>query len=240
MRRRDSMSRFISLSSTNRTLGIPYSPRPYTREATGFQSDWRTANFSRLLKRPSRLKSALHGHLWPGTLFAEAKMTDSMSTVKGLARTLNLLIVLALLHSSPLLTAGLADDIAVVVRADTPVDDMSLSDIRKLLLGDRQFWNGTLRVTLLIREPGARERDVVLKNIYRMNEAEFRRYWIEKIFRAEAQTGPKIAYSNDMATQLVAAIPGSIAFVDASRIPKNLKELKIDGRLPGEKGYALK
>jgi hypothetical protein len=175
-----------------------------------------------------------------GTLFVEAKMTDSMSTVKGLARTLNLLIVLALLHSSPLLTAGLADDIAVVVRADTPVDDMSLGDIRKLLLGDRQFWNGTLRVTLLIREPGARERDVVLKNIYRMNEAEFRRYWIEKIFRAEAQTGPKIAYSNDMATQLVAAIPGSIAFVDASRIPKNLKELKIDGRLPGEKGYALK
>ena len=159
-----------------------------------------------------------------------------MGTVKGLARTFNPLIVLALLHSSPLLTAGLADDIAVVVRADTPVD----GDIRKIVLGDRQFWNGSLRVTLLIREPGARERDVVLKNIYRMNEAEFRRYWIEKIFRAEAQTGPKIAYSNDMATQLVAAIPGSIAFVDASRIPKNLKELKIDGRLPGEKGYALR
>jgi hypothetical protein len=159
--------------------------------------------------------------------------------VNALARTFNLLIVLTFV-SSLLLPAALAGDVAVVVREDTPVDSLSLSDVRKLLLGERQFWNGSLRVTLLIREPGAREREVVLKNVYRMNEAEFRRYWIEKIFRAEAQAGPKIAYSDQMATQLATAIPGSIAFVDATRIPKGLKELKIDGRLPGEKGYALR
>ena len=159
--------------------------------------------------------------------------------MKVLARPLNRLIVLAF-FLSPILPAGLGGDIAVVVRGDTPVDGLSLTEIRKLLLGERQYWNGTLRVTLLMREPGARERDVVLKNIYRMNEADFQRFWIEKIFRAEAQTGPKIVYSDQMAAELVAAIPGSIAFVDASRTPKNLKELKIDGRLPGEKGYALK
>jgi hypothetical protein len=149
------------------------------------------------------------------------------------------MIVLAFV-SFATLPAGLGGDIAVVVRGDTPVDGLSLIEVRKLLLGERQFWNGTLRVTLLMREPGAREREVVLKNIYRMNEVEFRRFWIEKVFRAEAQTGPKIVYSNEMATELVTAIPGSIAFVDASRIPKTLKELKIDGRLPGDKGYALK
>lgn len=149
------------------------------------------------------------------------------------------MIVLAFMSFSTL-PAGLGGDIAVVVRGDTPVDGLSLIEVRKLLLGERQFWNGTLRVTLLMREPGAREREVVLKNIYRMNEVEFRRFWIEKVFRAEAQTGPKIVYSNEMATELVTAIPGSIAFVDASRIPKTLKELKIDGRLPGDKGYALK
>jgi hypothetical protein len=159
--------------------------------------------------------------------------------VNALARTFNLLIVLTL-ASSLLLPAALAGDVAVVVREDTPVDSLSLNEVRKLLLGERQFWNGSLRVTLLIREPGTREREVVLKSIYRMNEAEFRRFWIEKIFRAEAQAGPKIAYSDQMATQLVTAIPGSIAFVDSSRIPKGLKEVKIDGRLPGEKGYALR
>jgi hypothetical protein len=159
--------------------------------------------------------------------------------VKVPARIVKLLIVLAFCVW-PLLPSATGADIAVVVREDTPVDSLSLTDVRKLLMGERQFWSGSLRVTLLIREPGTREREVVLKEIYHMNEAEFRRYWIEKIFRAEAQTGPKIAYSDQMATDLVAAIPGSIAFVDASRIPKNVKELKIDGRLPGDKGYALR
>ena len=63
-----------------------------------------------------------------------------MSTVKPSARTFNLLIVLALCVW-PLLPAATGADIAVVVREDSPVDSLSLSDIRKLLLGDRQFWN---------------------------------------------------------------------------------------------------
>jgi len=73
-----------------------------------------------------------------------------------------------------------------------------------------------------------------------MSETEFKQYWISKLFRAEATSGPKIVYSNEMATDLVEAIPGSIAFVDAAGVPKNLKVLKIDGKLPGDRGYPLR
>ena len=97
-----------------------------------------------------------------------------------------------------------------------------------------------MRVTLLVRAPVARERDVVLKTVYRMTEGQFRQYWISKVFRAESSSGPKIVYSNEMAADLVLSIPGSIAFVDATQVPKGLKVLKIDGKLPGEKGYPLK
>jgi hypothetical protein len=131
-------------------------------------------------------------------------------------------------------------DIAVVVRPDAPVDDLTLSQTRKLLLGEQQFWNSNLRVTLLLRAPAARERDVVLKVIYRMNEAEFRQYWISKMFRAESASGPKVVYSNEMAAELVNVLPGSVAFVDASQVPKGLKVLKIDGKFPGQAGYPLK
>ena len=130
-------------------------------------------------------------------------------------------------------------DVAVVVRPDLPVDSLSFQEVRELLLGDRQFWTPGVRVSLLMRAPVARERDVILKTVYRMSEAEFRRYWIEKVFRAEVQSGPKIVYSNESATELVAAIPGAVAFVDAAQVPKGLKVLRIDGRLPGEKGYPL-
>jgi ABC-type phosphate transport system substrate-binding protein len=130
-------------------------------------------------------------------------------------------------------------DIAVVVRPDTQVDNLTIGEIRKLLLGERQFWTSNLRVTLLIRAPSSRERDVVLRTIYQMSEAQFRQYWISKVFRAEASSGPKIVYSNEMATELVEAIPGSVAFVDSTQVPKGLKTLKIDGKLPGDKGYPL-
>ncbi len=147
------------------------------------------------------------------------------------------LIVLCVLQ---LPLAGAGGDIAVVVRNDTPIDDLSFRDIRELLLGERQFWNSNLRVTLLIRAPAAHEREVVLKTIYRMTEAQFRQYWISKVFRAEATAGPKIVYSNEMANELVAVLPGSVAFVDATQVPKGRKILKIDGKLPGETGYSLK
>jgi len=65
-------------------------------------------------------------------------------------------------------------------------------------------------VTLLIRAPQARERDVVLKVIYQMSEAQFKQYWVAKIFRAEAASPPKIVYSNDMQYELVTAIPARL------------------------------
>ncbi len=140
---------------------------------------------------------------------------------------------------SPASAADTKADVAVVVRPELPVSDLSFGDVRKLLMGDRQFWTPGLRVTLLMRAPVAREREVILKSVYRMSEPEFRRFWIEKVFRQEAPSGPKIVYSNETATELVAAIPGAVAFIDASQVPKGLKVLRIDGRLPGERGYPL-
>jgi hypothetical protein len=141
---------------------------------------------------------------------------------------------------SPASVLAAGGDIAVVVRPDTPVESLSLSEARKLLLGDRQFWTGNMRVTLLIRAASAHERDVVLRTIYRMSEAQYRQYWISKVFRAEASSGPKIVYSNMMADELVLAIPGSVAFVDATQVPKGLKVVRIDGAMPGDAAYPLR
>jgi len=131
-------------------------------------------------------------------------------------------------------------DIAVVVHPDTPVDDLSLAEVRKVLLGERQYWNSKLPVVLLIRAPVARERDVVLRVIYQMTETQFKQFWVAKIFRAEAASPPKIVYSNDMQYELVAAMPGAIAFMDARNVRPGLKVLRVDGHLPGDRDYPLR
>src|SRR5256885_14010934 len=130
-------------------------------------------------------------------------------------------------------------DIAVVVHPETPVSDLSLAEVRKVFLGERQYWSAKLPVVLLIRAPVARERDVVLHVIYQMSESQFKQFWVAKIFRAEAASPPKIVYSNDMQYELVTAMPGAIAFVDARNVRAGAKVLRVDGRLPGDPGYLL-
>ena len=131
-------------------------------------------------------------------------------------------------------------DVAVVVNDDTPVTDLSLAEVRKVFLGERQYWNAKLPVVLLVRAPVARERDVVLRVIYQMTEAQFKQYWVAKIFRAEVTSPPKIVYSNDMQYDLVTAMPGAIAFVDSRNVRPGVKVVRVDGLLPGDKKYPLR
>ena len=150
------------------------------------------------------------------------------------------IIVFPILRDPSAAQTARGTDIAVIVHPDTPVSDLSLSEVRKVLLGERQYWNSKLPVVLLIRAPVARERDVVLRVIYQMSEAQFKQYWVAKIFRAEIVSPPKIVYSNDLQYDLVSAMPGAIAFVDARNVRPGLKVLRVDGHLPGERDYPLR
>ena len=133
-----------------------------------------------------------------------------------------------------------SNDVAIIVNPSVPVSDLSLSEARTIFRGDRQYWSKDLPIVLLIRTPPSHERDVILKKLYAMTEAEFKQYWIAKIFRAEATTGPKIVYSNSMAAELVNILPGAIAFMAEKDVTPNLKVIKIDGKMPGEAGYPLR
>jgi len=131
-------------------------------------------------------------------------------------------------------------DIAVVVHPDVPVSNLSLADLRRILLGDREFWTTGVRVTLLIRAPIARERDAAVKDVCQMTEAQFRQHWIGKVFRAESPSGPKIVYSTEMALEQVSRTPGALSFVPAAVAGRGVKVLRIDGKAPGQPGYSVK
>jgi ABC-type phosphate transport system substrate-binding protein len=131
-------------------------------------------------------------------------------------------------------------DIAVVVHPETPVEAITLAEVRKLFRGERQYWTPDIPVVLLVRAPVSRERAVVLRVIYQMSEPQFKQYWIARIFRAEATSGPKIVYSNDVANQLAGAIPGAVGFMPAGEVKPPLKILRVDGKLPGEPGYLIR
>jgi ABC-type phosphate transport system substrate-binding protein len=133
-----------------------------------------------------------------------------------------------------------SEPVAIVVHNNVEVDNLSLQDLRNIFLANQQFWPDRTRIILLVRAPKSEERDFVLNRIYRMDEAQFRQYWIAKMFRAEVPRGPKIVFSNDMALELVIAIPGSISFIRASEVTDDVRLVRVDGKLPSDDGYPLK
>ena len=130
--------------------------------------------------------------------------------------------------------------LAIVVHKDTEVENLSLSELRNIFRANQQFWPNRSRIVLLVRAAQSDERDYVLNKIYEMNEDEFRRYWIAKMFRAEVPRGPKVVFSTGMTLDLVIAIPNSISFMRADNVTDDVKVVRIDGKLPGEDGYPLK
>ena len=132
-----------------------------------------------------------------------------------------------------------AAEFAVIASPDVPVTNLSIADLRKLFLGDKQFWTSKLRVALLIRAPVARERAAVVWTICKMTEAQFAQHWIGKSMRAECTASPLQFTSNQQALNLVANTPGAIAIVNASQVPAGTKVLAVEGELPNQPGYKL-
>jgi hypothetical protein len=130
-------------------------------------------------------------------------------------------------------------DFAVIASSDVPVSNLSIADLRKLFLGDRQFWTPKLRVSLLVRAPVARERVIVVWTICKMSEAQFGQHWICKVMRAESTSSPELFSSNQQALNLVSNTPGAIAIVNAMQVPSGTKVLAVEGKLPHEPGYRL-
>jgi hypothetical protein len=136
--------------------------------------------------------------------------------------------------------AASAASLSVVVHPTVEVDELSFTEFRKIIMGDRQFWATGQRIAIIVRAPVADERTVLIERVFKMNEAQYRQYWVAKVFRAEVVSGPRVVLSNEEAIDLVSVIEGAIAVVNTDDVPEGLKVLKIGGVLPGDPDYPLK
>lgn len=169
-------------------------------------------------------------------------MTNLDHNLTGKSAPIAVLLALLLL---PTVQAFGQDDvvpspIAIVVHKDSEVENLAMDQLRNIFLANQQFWPDRTRIILLVRAPKSDERDFVLDTIYQMDEVQFRKYWIAKMFRAEVPRGPKIVFSTDMTVELVVAIPGSISFINADQVTDDVRVVRVDGKLPSDDGYPLK
>jgi len=131
-------------------------------------------------------------------------------------------------------------DIAIVVSPDNPVGNLTLPELRKIYLGERQYWKAETPIVPLMRSTGAREREVLLRVVFQMSPEQYTHYWVGKVMRAEAANPPAAVFSFGMMHEGVRGNPGAIGYVNFNDLRPGVKVLRIDGLLPGAPGYALR
>jgi ABC-type phosphate transport system substrate-binding protein len=130
-------------------------------------------------------------------------------------------------------------DVAIIVNANNPVNNLTMAELRKIYLGDKQYWKGNFPVLLLMRSQGAREREVVLRVIFQMSEEAYTKHWVAKVMRAEASDPPAALFSHGMMQEGVKGNLGAIGYVNSNDVRSGVKVVHIDGLLPGERGYPM-
>jgi hypothetical protein len=131
------------------------------------------------------------------------------------------------------------DDLAVVVNANNPVQELTVAELRKIVNGERQFWSGKTQILLVLKSDDTPETQLLLGRTIHANGAEFNKIWTERVFRGDATKAPLRVPSSGMLVQVIRDYRGGIGFVAGHDLPPDLKIVKIEGKLPGEAKYFL-
>jgi len=132
------------------------------------------------------------------------------------------------------------ESIAIVVNQENTIENLSMKDLRSIFLGERSHWPNGRRITLVMMEPGQLERKAILRDIYRMNETDFSRHFLQGLFTGEVFVSPKTLASPVGVRKFIFNVPGAIGYVRASDVDPTIKVVRIDGRSPEDKDYELR
>lgn len=129
--------------------------------------------------------------------------------------------------------------LAIIVNRSNPIENLSLTDLRKIFLGERSRWPNGHRVTVTMMESGYAERDAVLRDIYRMTESGYRNHFLKGTYTGDIPVSPKTLSSPQILRKFIFNAPGAIGYLRASDVDATVKVIRIDGRFPSDLDYKL-
>ena len=131
-------------------------------------------------------------------------------------------------------TLAHAKQLAIVIDTANPTTNVSVVDLVKLLNLKIHNWADGRPVTIIMRDPGAADMQLVLHRVFNMTTEQAR------AFIQSHKSTIILADSDDAVLRYVSRNPGSVGIVDLYSLTKDVNVLKIDGKLPVEQGYLLR
>jgi len=134
-----------------------------------------------------------------------------------------------------------ADDVAVIVnKANLAVGALTMTQLRKIVLGQESKWPDGKKIAVLMTSGGQAERESTLKTVCGMSETDFTLHFMHASFNGASVDPPKAFGSGLLVRQAVAAAATAVGFIRASQLDDSVKVIAIEGSSPGQPAYKLK
>src|ERR1700737_1955396 len=139
---------------------------------------------------------------------------------------LAILTLLVVVSCARLLTVTPAvEEVDVVVNKTNGLSSLSREDLRKIFMGEKSSWPGGERITVLMLERGQPERQVILREVYKMNESDYTRYFLQAAFTGHVQAAPRDLSSAAEMKMRLAANPNAIGYLKKENVDDSVKTL---------------
>ncbi len=115
-----------------------------------------------------------------------------------------------------------------------PVSDISTAELAKIFNGHMPTWPDGRAIKLVVHDPSSPDMRLLLRKVLAMTPEQ------AETFLQSRSRALVIADSDDAVLKLVSGSHGAVGFIDLFSITKDVKVLKIDGKLPVEPGYVLR
>jgi len=79
----------------------------------------------------------------------------------------------------------------------------------------------------------------MLREVLHMGEETYQDYLLKGLFTGDVFVSPKILASPSVVRKFILNAPGAIGYLRADDVDNTVKVLKVEGRLPDDKEYAL-
>jgi ABC-type phosphate transport system substrate-binding protein len=127
-----------------------------------------------------------------------------------------------------------AKQLAIVADAANSTTNLTSAELVKIFNAHTRSWPDGKPITIVLRDPSSADMQLILKRVFNMTADEARTF-------IHAHVGTMVVADSDSEVQrFVANTRGAIGVVDLYSLTKDVRVVKIDGKLPVEQGYLLR
>src|ERR1700730_6510601 len=133
--------------------------------------------------------------------------------------------ILALTMSSVRLISAPAapDEVDVVVNKSNNIGPLSREEVRRIFVGEKSSWPGGKRITVLMLALDQPERAVILREVLKMNESDYTKYFLQAAFTGHVEAAPKELPSAEQMKARLAANPNAIGYLKKQDLDNSIK-----------------